>query len=148
MKIDPKEYLNHIRFIDDDIRSRQEEISRLRSSLNVKTSSIQEVSVQEDTSGAFDDRYVRIIEKVDAISKDINQKIDELIDTKVKVSNEIDLMPNRISRVILRERYINLKTLEEIADILCYEPRHVNRLHGQALLDFKDVLLCHSMSME
>ena len=47
---------------------------------------------------------------------------------------------------ILYERYINLKRWEEIADIVHVSFRHATRLHGEALNDLKDVLVCPKMS--
>lgn len=141
-EFEPKVYLNQIKYIDDDIRSRQEELDRIRYSLFMKTSSLKDVSVQESQSSAFDERYIAFIDKTDSI----NNIIDDLVNTKIRVSNEIDLLDDRLSRIILRERYLNLKPLEEVAKSLNYEPRHFYRLHGQALLKFKDVMSCHMMS--
>lgn len=136
---DPKKYLNKIRHIDSDINSRQEELANFRRSIMIKTSTIKEQVVQEARTGAFDDRYMRLIE----LGEELNKKIDELVDEKVRVSNEIDMLDDRVSRVILREKYINLKTLEEITEILGYELRWTNRLHGKALEDFKECMLEH-----
>jgi DNA-directed RNA polymerase specialized sigma subunit len=47
---------------------------------------------------------------------------------------------------ILYERYINLKRWDEIADIVHVSFRHATRLHGEALNELKDVLVCPEMS--
>ena len=58
----------------------------------------------------------------------------------------INSLANPIHIRILRKRYIDGKTFEEIAVALHYTYRHVARLHGSALQEFsakyKDVLLC------
>ena len=58
----------------------------------------------------------------------------------------INSLANPIHVRILRKRYIDGKTFEEIAVALHYTYRHVTRLHGSALQEFtakyKDVLLC------
>ena len=58
----------------------------------------------------------------------------------------INSLANPIHIRILRKRYIDGKTFEEIAVALHYTYRHVTRLHGSALQEFsakyKDVLLC------
>ena len=58
----------------------------------------------------------------------------------------INNLANPIHVRILRKRYIDDKTFEEIAVALHYTYRHVTRLHGSALQEFaakyKDVLLC------
>lgn len=137
-----KEYLNEIKYIDDDIRSRQEELDRLRQSIMIKTSTVRAEVVQETRKGAFDERYMKLIQ----IGEEMNAKIDELVDTKVKVSNEIDLMSDRLSRIILREKYINLKTYEQIAELLHYDVSYIHRKHGRALNQFKDSMLSSTMA--
>ena len=47
---------------------------------------------------------------------------------------------------ILYERYINLKRWDDIADLLHVSRRHVTRLHGDVLIELKDVLECPIMS--
>lgn len=58
----------------------------------------------------------------------------------------INSLANPIHVRILRKRYIDGKTFEEIAVAFHYTYRHVTRLHGSALQEFtvkyKDVLLC------
>ena len=58
----------------------------------------------------------------------------------------INSLANPIHVRILRKRYVDGKTFEEIAVALHYTYRHVTRLHGSALQEFsakyKDVLLC------
>lgn len=138
-EFNPKDYLSHIKHIDSDIRSRQSELDRLRQTIALKTSTIKAEVIQETRQGAFDERYMKLIEQ----AEEINVKIDELVDEKVKVSNEIDLMEDRVSRIILREKYINLKTFEEIAELLGYELSWTTRLHGKALKDFKQARLSY-----
>jgi len=137
--INPKDYLSKIKHIDSDIRSRQSELDQLRQTIALKTSTIKAEVIQETRQGAFDERYMKLIEQ----AEEINVKIDELVDEKVRVSNKIDLMDDRVSRIILREKYINLKTFEEIAELLGYELSWVTRLHGKALKDFKQASLSY-----
>lgn len=144
--MEPKEYLNQIRYIDKDIASRIEEKNKLKSSVEIKTTSFNDNKVQETTSGRYDDKYTKYIE----ISESINQKIDELFDLKMKVSNEIDAIDKSEQRIVLRMRYINLRPFEEIAVYLSYDIRQIHRIHGAALVEFgKQMELvtgCHGMS--
>ena len=143
--LDPKEYLNQIKFTNQEIESRVEERNRLRQSVMLKTSSFKEDKVQESGTTNFDDKYMKFIE----ISESINKKIDDLIDLKMKVSNEIDLLDKPEHRILLRLRYIDLKNFEEIAVKMNYDIRQVTRLHGNALQDFeKHVLKCPKMSYQ
>ena len=128
-----KSYLNQIRIIDQDIQSRIEEKHRLYATL-IGSPSITHDVVQSSKTDAYDERYMKIIEA----GEEIDRRIDKLVDKKIEASRKIDgldLLDNT-SAVILRERYINLKTWEEIANAMNYSVRHVNNLHSKALKDF------------
>ncbi len=138
-----KDYLNQIRYINQEIQSRTEERNNLRSAVMLKTSSFQTDKVQSSSTLHFDDKYMKFIE----VSEEINHKIDKLIDLKMTVSNQIDLLDKPEHRILLRLRYIDLKNFEEIAVKMNYDIRQVTRLHGNALQEFeKDVLKCPKMS--
>lgn len=140
---DPKEYLNQIRYTNQEIQSRVEERNELRQAVMIKTSSFQTDKVQESGTTNFDDKYMKFIE----VSEEINEQVDELFDLRLRVSNEIDRLEKPEYRILLRMRYINLKTFEEIAVKMNYDIRQVTRLHGNALQEFeKDVLKCPKMS--
>ncbi|HJB78231.1 MAG TPA: DUF1492 domain-containing protein [Candidatus Nosocomiicoccus stercorigallinarum] len=109
----------------------------------IKTSSFQTDKVQESGTSNFDDKYMKFIE----VSEDINEQVDKIFDLRLRVSNEIDRLEKPEHRIILRMRYINLKTFEEIAVKMNYDIRQVTRLHGNALQEFeKNVLKCPKMS--
>ena len=138
-----KDYLNQIRYINQEIQSRTEERNHLRSAVMIKTSSFQTDKVQTSGAPHFDDKYMKFIEA----SEEINNKIDKLIELKMTVSNQIDLLDKPEHRILLRLRYIDLKNFEEIAVKMNYDIRQVTRLHGNALQEFeKDVLKCPKMS--
>ena len=137
---DTKEYLNQIRYTNQEIQSRINERNELRSAVALKTSSFQTDKVQEAGALHFDDKYMKFIEAAD----EINDKIDELIGLKLKVGNEIDRLKKPEERMVLRLRYINLDTFEEIAVALQYDIRQIHRIHGNALQSFSEcVSKCH-----
>ena len=138
--MDPKEYLNQIRYTNQEIQSRVEERNELRRAVMIKTSSFQTDKVQESGTTNFDDKYMKFIE----VSEDINEQVDELFNLRLRVSNEIDRLEKPEHRILLRMRYINLKTFEEIAVSMRYDIRQVHRLHGNALQAFSErVTKCH-----
>lgn len=47
---------------------------------------------------------------------------------------------------VLYERYINLKTWDDVADAVSYSKRQAQRIHGEALRLLEDVIECHSMA--
>lgn len=130
-------YLNQIRHFEADVQSRIQERRNLRSSVELKTTSYNSDKVQEGGAGHFDEKYVKFIE----VSELINEKIDDLFDLKLRISNEIDELEKPEHRIILRLRYINLQTFEQVAVKLGYNMRHIHRLHGTALIEFDKVIL-------
>lgn len=132
-----KSYLNQIRIIDQDIQSRIEEKQRLYATL-IGSPSITHDVVQSSKTDAYDERYMKIIEA----GEEIDKRIDKLVDKKIEASQKVDKLgeSDSMSMLILRERYINLKSWEEIAEQMSYSIRHVNRLHGEALNKFERVM--------
>ena len=133
MRFDPKEYLKRIEYINDDINSRLREKSELKRAMAVRTSAITDIKVQESRSGRYDDKYMRYFE----VAESIDERIDELVDLKMKISNEIDMVDDPLYRLVLRNRYINLLTFEDIASMLNKSIRYIYQVHGDALVDFK-----------
>src|SRR5690625_7581780 len=72
------------------------------------------------------------------VAEEINDKIDNLVDLKLSVSNEIDRLDKSEHRILLRLRYINLQSFESIAVSMGYDIRQVHRLHGNALQAFSE----------
>ena len=132
-----KRYLNQIRLIDQDIQSRIEEKQRLYATLIVSPSITHDVVTSSKTD-AYDERYMKIIEA----GEEIDKRIDVLVDKKIEASRKIDELDDldNISAVILRERYINLKSWDEIALLMSFSQRHLNRLHGEALKKLQQVM--------
>ena len=112
---DVKDYLNQIRFINQEIQSRVDERNELKEAITIKSPNIKADKVQESGSLNFDDKYMKFIEA----SEVINEKIDEMINLKMQISNEIDRLDKPEHRLILRLRYINLKSYEEISVAMC-----------------------------
>lgn len=66
-----------------------------------------------------------------------NNKIDELVDLKIQIAEEIAQLETLNHRMVLRERYIHCKKFEEIAVEMTYDYTWVIRLHGRALQEFE-----------
>lgn len=138
--MDVKEYLNQIKYTNQEIQSRIDEKNQLRSAVSLKTSSFNENKVQETGTLHFDDKYMKYIEVAD----EINEKIDELVDLKLSISNDIDRLDKSEYRILLRLRYINLHSFENIAVTMQYDIRQIHRMHGNALQAFSEcVTKCH-----
>lgn len=75
--------------------------------------------------------------KIDEMERKIDGMVDELVDKKEKIIQQIDSMEDENTYNILFERYIEKKTFEVIATEMKYSWRQVVRLHGTALKQFE-----------
>ncbi len=63
----------------------------------------------------------------------IEKEIQDCIDRSFEIERLINNHKNFAGREILIRRFIYGNTIEQIADILCYSPRHVQRLLNEAI---------------
>lgn len=75
--------------------------------------------------------------KIDEMERKIDGMVDELVDKKEKIIQQIDSMEDENTYNILFARYIEKKTFEMIATEMKYSWRQVVRLHGTALKQFE-----------
>ena len=84
---------------------------------------------------------VSVLDAVQHIA-DIDAELDREIDRKVNLRREIESciigIPDDKLRDVLRNIYIDGKTIEETADCIGYSARHTRRLHALAV----NVLVC------
>lgn len=128
----PKEYLSRYRNLDKEIDSLVLERQRLYSLATKRGGSI----IDGTPKGAKSDNtasYERILDKVMDIDLQINGHIDNLIKIRHEIVATIEGVEDNTLRTLLRLRYINGHTFEQIAVALNYSWRHIIRLHGQAL---------------
>lgn len=81
--------------------------------------------------------FARCLEKIDEIERDIDSRIDGLVDLRDKINRAIDALGNREEQAVLRCRYLDGFDWEEISRILSVSVRTVYRIHGTALQNFK-----------
>ena len=127
-----KEYLSQYRNLDIEIDSLVLERERLYSLATTRGGSI----IDGTPKGAKSDnaaKHERIIDKIIEIDDIVNKRIDRLIAIRHEINAAINGVKDDKHRSILRLRYINGYTFEQIAVEMemCY--RHICRLHGQAL---------------
>lgn len=128
---DVRRYLNQVRYIDQNIGSRQQELENLRTTISSGSDWKQDIVSSSRQAKGF-------LEKLVKLDEEITTKIDELIDFKARVTDQIDQLELSEHVVILREKYLNQRTFDYIARQLHTSERHVKRLHGDALQAFED----------
>ena len=88
------------------------------------------------TSPSVDSIPNEVIRRAE-LEADISRKIERFLQLKHKIINEIQSLDNAVYVSIMYKRYVEYKSLEEIAVEMNYSYRQIKRLHGLALLDFK-----------
>ena len=132
-----KEYLNKIRYIDNEINAKEEIKQRMYERLtSVKATQYREIDVQGGIRKTSEDRIIEYIE----YSEQINELIDELIKLKMTVVEQIEQIDDGLYRTILTERYVNNRKWDDVAEIMGYEDtRPLFRIHNDALREFGKV---------
>lgn len=130
-----KEYLRQAYRLNELIDSRITELERLRDySTRLASSSFEgeRVSKSRSTEAPF----ARIIEKIVDLEKVINRDITRYMDLKTEMNTAIDRVSNVDERLLLRYRYLNNYSWDDIAQLLNVSGRTVHRIHSSALYDF------------
>ncbi|MBD5537798.1 MAG: sigma-70 family RNA polymerase sigma factor [Lachnospiraceae bacterium] len=129
-----KEYLNRARHLDALINCRLREIDYWRDlSSSVSGSNFEtHYNPNRPTEASF----VRCLEKIDEIQRSVEEKVAYLVRLKEEINAAIDMLENRDEQLVLRYRYLDDCTWEQISRMLNVSLRTVHRVHGSALQHF------------
>lgn len=125
-----KQYLNQISRLEMQIKNKLEEISRLR----IMSDGISGISDGDkvQTSGSKD-KMSNIVSKI----VDMEREIDEMIDKRCLIIEQIEKMENNKYYDILTQIYVTQKDLKVIAFEKKRGYRHIQRLRDNALEEFE-----------
>lgn len=149
-RLTAKRYLGQLQRLNDSITQKQEE----RESLLLMASSFggkgyDDVRVQ--SSGQPDKMAAKVISAVD-LEKEISREIDEFLNKKHTIINQIQAMETDSHAELLYKRYVQYKSLEVISVEMSYTFDWIRHLHGMALQAFEfqyaDVLAQESVYRE
>ena len=129
-----KEYLNQARHLDALINCRLREIDYWRDLSNSVSGSNFEPHYNPNKPTEVP--FVRCLEKIDTIQRDVAEKIAYLVRLKGEINTAIDALEMRDEQLVLRYRYLDDCTWEEISRMLNVSLRTVHRIHGSALQHF------------
>jgi DNA-directed RNA polymerase specialized sigma subunit len=129
-----KEYLGQISRLNRMINNKLTEIAQLKDM--VASISAPQSGERVQTTPNFDKIGTKYA-KIDEMERKIDGMVDELVDKKEKIIQQIDSMEDENTYNILFARYIEKKTFEVIATEMKYSWRQVVRLHGTALKQFE-----------
>ena len=129
-----KEYLGQISRLNRMINNKLTEIAQLKDM--AASISAPQSGERVQTTPNFDKIGTKYA-KIDEMERKIDGMVDELVDKKEKIIQQIDSMEDENTYNILFARYIEKKTFEVIATEMKYSWRQVIRLHGTALKQFE-----------
>lgn len=129
-----KEYLSQAKQLDDAVnkllgdRDYWRDLSRKVSGSNFKE--------HFNSSRLSEAPFVKCLEKIDKIERDIDLEMSELVDLRTGINKAIDALDDFGEQLILRCRYLDNLTWEEIGKIMGVSLRTAHRIHGRALKHF------------
>lgn len=124
-----KQYLKQSYRLNELIKSEMEELNQLRNvsiCLDYSKDKIQ-------TSQIADDKMVNTVDKIIELENLIRSHIDKMIDLKTEIRNVIDAVDNVDEKLLLKLKYLNFHTFDEIVDDMHISISTVHRIHGNAL---------------
>lgn len=128
-----KQYLKQAYRLNELIKSNQDELNALRES----ATSISGIDYSKDkvqsSKSSGDAGFVNIVAKIVELEDSINDDIAMCISLKNEIRTVINNVQDADEKILLRLRYINFKTWDEICDELHVSLRTVHRIHSAAL---------------
>lgn len=138
-----KEYLQQVKVKDARIRNLKRDKAALRGlmfSLGNSGGEGDRVQTSPDP-----DKMGTIYAKIDDKERQITDSISDLIDFRLKVTNEINELDDSRYIDVLYRNYVLFQSWKQISSDMGYNVRYVQQLNGQALLEFGKI---HSDMLE
>lgn len=134
---DVKKYLSQVRRYDSRINAKIEERDRLKAMLTKITPMLRDVP---SSGSGGQDKISDAVAKLIDLEAEINREIDSLVDARRTVSQTIDKVEDDKEFNILHQRYVQGKTLEQIAFDMGYTYRWICSMHRRALQTVEKIL--------
>jgi len=126
-------YLNQYRYLNKEIDRKIESLEFWRNKILNITGTLSDMPKSNKRS----DTIATGIATINDIEKEINKEIDELIELRKEIEDKINAVDDPKLRELLKCRYLDCKSWEEIAYKNNITWRHVYRLHEKALDEIK-----------
>lgn len=130
-------YLERVEMIDSIIKNKLIEQRQWKDIALGITANMGGERVQSSGSNS---KMADAIEKCVDMEAEIDRLIDKLIDTKKEVIQTIEQLDSPMEYRVLHERYIQFKSLQEIADHYGKEYGWATTTLGRALVHVRDIL--------
>lgn len=123
------QYLKRYQSINKSIDQKLEEIAMWRNRASKMGHSLSDMP----RGGERQDLIQSAIDKICELETSINSEIDQLMLVRQDIESIINQVQNEVLGTLLKYRYLNGFTWEQIAVLMNYDYRWVLRLHGKAL---------------
>lgn len=127
------QYLKRYQSINKSIDQKLEEIAMWRNRASKMGHSLSDMP----RGGERQDLIQSAIDKICELETSINSEIDQLMLVHQDIENIINQVQNEVLGTLLKYRYLNGFTWEQIAVLMNYSYSQVCRLHGKALNEVK-----------
>lgn len=132
--MDTKKYLSQIERLDRMIQNKLSEIEQLKQMATSITIFPKEINVQTTSNK---DKMGMAVAKLVDLENETDALIDEYINRRKRIIQQIDSISDTNMYHVLSERYIMRKDLSVIAVEMGYSFKQVCRIHGNALMEFE-----------
>lgn len=122
-------YLSQYKYLNAEIDRKIKYMEDCKSKIFNVTGTLSDMPRSGNRSNVIEDGIVNINE----IEQTINQDIDKLVELRVEIESKINTIPDLKLREIMKCRYLDCKSWEEIAYKNDITWRHVYRMHEKAL---------------
>lgn len=127
-----KAYFRKARELDTLVHTKLNEIDRLRELAECLSSP----KLGERVTSSKDNTSMQTVDKIVDLQAEVDKEMAVLVDLIAEMHTKIEQLENPTERAVLTERYINVKSWEEIAEIINYSERNTKYIHGRALKNF------------
>lgn len=126
-------YLEQINKLNMMIENKLQEIYALRTTATRVTVSIEQERVKTSPSNVLENTIAKIIDK----EWEIDKLVDEMIDKRSKIVEQIDAIENPKFYSILTYKYVQCMSNKEVEQKMKLQERQVKNLHHDALCEFE-----------
>ena len=138
-----KEFLLKIRYMNNNINNKLTRLETLKSvACNTSPHLSEDVVQRTREKSSLENIMVKIVD----LSREIDNDIDTYNDYRVSVWEQLDKLYDERQKRILWLKYAEMKTWNEISESIYISPRHVMRIHKQALNNLEKLMKNKKMS--
>lgn len=130
-----KDYLKQLELLDEKINQKLFQVNELRQ-MAAASGAVDYAKDRVQTSASGDSLCNSVIRYI-SLEEEIDRQIDQFVDMKNQIINQIQGLKDVNHMKILFKRYVEFKRLEVIAVEMGYTYQYVREVHGHALAEFQ-----------